>query len=178
MREKIVTTTSDGVEKNREPMWTWGRGGRTDERVEKDMEMDRQIDGDDEERGGDGLTPPEITDRHGDLSVSQSVSHIHSWPHYSALPHPDTHNGSSVCVSIPTGPLAGTLDQQRSQAPPPALLFHVWVTLEPWWFPNPPKTAQGHTTLSENMFTYEASLFYVYSAYQWKIITQSESEFI
>lgn len=85
--------------KKKEPIWGRGRGGRADERVEKDMEMDRQIE-DDEERNRGGLTPSKITDRHGDLPASQSVSHIHSWPHYGALPQPDTDNGASVCVYV------------------------------------------------------------------------------
>lgn len=99
------------------------RGGRADERVENDSEMNRQIDEDDEERDGDGPTPSKITDRHGDRPVNQSVSHIHSWPHYSAPPHPDMHKGSSVClcvcVCLPTEPLAGSLDQLESQTPHP-----------------------------------------------------------
>lgn len=107
------------------------RGGRADERVEKDTEMNRQIDEDDEERDGDGPTPSKITDRHGDRPVSQSVSHIHSWPHYSARPHPDSHNGSSVCVRVylcvcvPTHRAISRYSGPTGEPTPPPLPLHV-----------------------------------------------------
>lgn len=77
-------------------------GGTADERVERDTEMDRQIGEDDEGRDRDVPTLPEITDRHGDLAVSQSVSHIHSWPHNSAGPntHTHTHTMALLCVYV------------------------------------------------------------------------------
>ena len=74
-------------------------GGRADEREEEDTEMDRQIDEDDEQRDGDGPPPSQIMDRHGDLPVSQSVSHIHSRPHYSAR-SARTHTMALLCVCL------------------------------------------------------------------------------
>lgn len=137
----------------KEPIWGQARGGTTDERVEKDTKMDRQIDEDDEEHDKDVPPLSKITDHHGDLPASQSVSHIHSWPPNSTWPHPDTHNGSSVCVYVcvsqTAAPLAGTLDRLRTHtAPYPS---HVWH-----WRPSGSPTPQrlhGNTrgVVIENM---------------------------
>lgn len=126
----------------------WARGGRVDDGVEK-RHGDEQTDTPGRWRGDwEGPTPSEITDRQGDRPVSQSVSHIHSWPHYSVRPHPDTHNSSSVCQGVCVcvcvwdfrrfpGPTGAPTSPPLPQIHPCPL--HVWVTLEPRWLTNPPK---------------------------------------